>query len=276
MGRHSGLFSPNAAELVNKNIVRDGTSTLDELRSLEIEILPQPDDTTCGPTCLHAVYRYFGDQISLDSVIADCPRLEHGGTLSVLLGCHALRSGYRATIYTFNLTVFDPTWFPSAAEGKPTTPAAEQNERLIHRLRAQMAAKESTRLHRVSNAFCDFLALGGRVRMQDLTGALIRRYLNRGIPLLTGLSSTYLYHVPREMGSDCQSDDVRGYPTGHFVVLCGYDKSEHMVRVADPYLKHPFGENHYYKVAMERLVCAILLGVLTHDAELLIVEPKSS
>ena len=28
---------------------------------LPVEILPQPDETTCGPTCLHAVFRYFGE-----------------------------------------------------------------------------------------------------------------------------------------------------------------------------------------------------------------------
>ena len=35
-----------------------------------IDILPQPDDASCGPTCLHAVYRYFDDELPLDEVIA--------------------------------------------------------------------------------------------------------------------------------------------------------------------------------------------------------------
>ena len=34
-------------------------------------ILPQPDGTTCGPTCLHAVYQHYGDKLSLDRVIRD-------------------------------------------------------------------------------------------------------------------------------------------------------------------------------------------------------------
>ena len=36
---------------------------------LQFDILPQPDDCTCGPTCLHAVYRYFGDEIPLTQVV---------------------------------------------------------------------------------------------------------------------------------------------------------------------------------------------------------------
>ncbi len=27
---------------------------------LLLTMLPQPDETTCGPTCLHAIYRYWG------------------------------------------------------------------------------------------------------------------------------------------------------------------------------------------------------------------------
>jgi ABC-type bacteriocin/lantibiotic exporter with double-glycine peptidase domain len=90
-------------------------------KKLHLGIKSQPDDTTCGPTCLHAVYTYFGDKISLDKVIGQVKQLKGGGTLAVLLGCHALRRGYRAKLYTFNLQVFDPTWFASGApaiEGK--------------------------------------------------------------------------------------------------------------------------------------------------------------
>src|SRR5690606_27929210 len=82
-----------------------------EMKSLEVNIHPQPCDTTCGPTCLHAIYRYLGDAISLAQVVAECPRLEEGGTLAALLGTHAVRRGYQATIYSYNLRVFDPTWF---------------------------------------------------------------------------------------------------------------------------------------------------------------------
>ena len=78
---------------------------------LPVEILPQPDESTCGPTCLHAVYRYWGRQEHLQDVIARTGKLERGGTIAVFLACDALRQGFQATIYTFNLTVFDPTWF---------------------------------------------------------------------------------------------------------------------------------------------------------------------
>ena len=48
---------------------------------------------------------------SLPEVIARTHKMEHGGTFAIFLACDALRQGYQATIYTYNLTVFDPTWF---------------------------------------------------------------------------------------------------------------------------------------------------------------------
>src|SRR5690606_34001238 len=126
---------------------------------------------TCGPTCLHAVYRFYGEQLSLPEVISQAGRLENGGTLAVLLGCHALQRGYRARIYTFNLQVFDPTWF--AADGVD----------LRAKLLAQQEVKDHPRLHAATQAYIEFLDLGGELRMEVLTAGLIRKYLKRGVPI---------------------------------------------------------------------------------------------
>lgn len=229
---------------------------------LAFEILPQPDSETCGPTCLHAVYRYFGDEMPLARVIAECDRLEEGGTLAVLLGCHALRRGYDAAIYTYNLQVFDPTWFYP----KP--------QPLAEKLTAQMAVKDFPKLHVASRGYLDFLALGGEIRMRDLSRALIREHLNNSIPILTGLSATYLYNEPREFGPRWEPDDVRGVPAGHFVILCGYDRANKQVHIADPYQQNPLGAERLYSVGVDRAINAILLGILTYDANLLVIQPR--
>jgi hypothetical protein len=231
---------------------------------LHLDILPQPDNQTCGPTCLHAVYRYYGQDIPLEDLIAQSPQLDEGGTLAVLLGCDALRRGFDARMYTYNLRVFDPTWF------RPDGP--DLSERLV----AQMEAKPNVKLKVASEAYLEYLRLGGEIRMTDLHGNLLRKYLTRGHPILTGLSATYLYQSAREFGPDCEEDDVRGYSTGHFVVLCGYDKVTRRVFVADPLLANPHGRDHYYEIELDRVICAILLGVLTYDANLLIIRPKDA
>jgi hypothetical protein len=228
---------------------------------LDFDILKQPNDTTCGPTCLHAVYRYFGESVPLEEVIHSVPQFPTGGTLAVFLGCHALRRGYKARLYTYNLAVFDPTWF--------STPGTD----LAAKLREQARHKQQHKLQEATRGYLEFLALGGEICSEDLRPGLIRHYLRRNLPILTGLSSTWLYQAMREYGPNDDEDDVRGEPVGHFVVLCGYDAEKKQVAVADPmHPVNPYGAA-VYPVAIERVITAILLGILTYDGNLLVIEP---
>jgi hypothetical protein len=229
---------------------------------LQLNILAQPDNVTCGPTCLHAVYRFYGDELPLDQVIRETPQLREGGTLAVLLGCHALRRGYDATILTCNLQVFDPTWF------QPPFP------NLSERLQAQMAFKQAAKLRVASEGYLEFLELRGRIQMEDFTSRLIRRHLKRETPILTGLSATNLYRSSREFGPNCEPDDVRGEPVGHFVVLCGYDRRDRSVLIADPFRANPLGAGHKYHVPVDHVIRSIMLGILTYDANLLMIQPR--
>ncbi|MCO6437805.1 MAG: C39 family peptidase [Phycisphaerae bacterium] len=237
-----------------------GANDGEETCHLPLDILPQPDDVTCGPTCLHAVYDYFGESLPLKNVIAEVTGLEEGGTLAVFLAVHALRRGYSASIYTYNLQLFDPTWF------------AQPGTDIAAKLKAQSEAKSDKRLQVATGGYLEYLKLGGKILFEDLTAALIRKYLTRGVPILTGLSSTYLYRGIREFGPKCDDDDIRGAPVGHFVVLCGYDRKHRQVMVADPMHPNPMATTHVYSVGMDRLLGAILLGIVTYDANLLILE----
>lgn len=235
---------------------------------LSFDILPQPNDSTCGPTCLHAVYQYYGDDSNLARIITEVGQLQQGGTLAVLLGNHALKRGYRARIYTFNLQVFDPTWFG--------VPEVDLRSKLLQ----QRAARDSPRLHEATNAYLEFLDLGGELTMDVLSIELIRSFLEQQTPILTGLSATFLYREPREIildppeaGRTSAPDDVRGDPCGHFVVLRGYDAAERTVLIADPLESNPFDGTHHYTVNIDRVFAAIMLGIVTYDANLLIIEP---
>ena len=228
---------------------------------LEFDIQPQPDETTCGPTCLHAIYRYFGDEVPLDRVIREVPTLRGGGTLAVMLGNHALARGYTATIYTYNLMVFDPTWFLPRVD-------------LRQKLAAREAFASESRQKKAIRQYMKFLEQGGRIRYEDLRRSLLRRFLKRRLPILTGLSSTYLYRSMRAT-DEGRDDDIRGDVEGHFVVLSGYDQVTHRVRVADPYSQNPMAGGNTYETDLDRVIGAILLGVITHDANLLIIEPPT-
>lgn len=229
---------------------------------LDFDLQPQPDDSTCGPTCLQGVYRFFGDELPLEQVVAEVPQLDTGGTLAVMLGLHALRRGYSATIHTFNLILFDPTWFDEGAGD------------LAERLRAQARVKTSKKLRDATRSYLEFLELGGRIVLGDVTPQMLIDLLERDIPILTGLSATYLYRCARETDDPMAYDDVRGSPQGHFVVLCGYDPRRGAVRVADPLQPNPLTREGRYEVEVHRLITSIMLGILTYDANLLVVQPR--
>ncbi|HEY8934984.1 MAG TPA: C39 family peptidase [Cyclobacteriaceae bacterium] len=231
--------------------------------NLGFDIQAQPDDVTCGPTCLHALYNYYGDKISLKDVVKEVKQLKDGGTLAVMLGNHALKRGYKACIYTYNLNVFDPTWFK------------DSSKQMIKRLKEQMAFKHKRRkLQVASRAYIKFLESGGELRYGELNDTLIKDYLKKSVPVLTGLSATYLYGSSREIPKFNVYDSIKGEPVGHFVVISGYDEDENCVYLADPMEPNPIGKGQVYTVSFPRLVNSILLGIVTYDANLLIIEPK--
>ncbi|HTJ51489.1 MAG TPA: C39 family peptidase [Cyclobacteriaceae bacterium] len=231
--------------------------------NLGFDIQAQPDDVTCGPTCLHALYNYYGDKISLKEVVKEVKQLKDGGTLAVMLGNHALKRGYKAYIYTYNLNVFDPTWFK------------DSSKQMIKRLKEQMAFKNKRRkLQVASRAYIKFLESGGELRYGELNDSLIKDYLKKSVPVLTGLSATYLYGSSREIPKFNVYDSIKGEPVGHFVVISGYDEDENCVYLADPMEPNPIGKGQVYAVSFPRLVNSILLGIVTYDANLLIIEPK--
>ncbi|MDH3424911.1 MAG: hypothetical protein OEN00_18070, partial [Gemmatimonadota bacterium] len=172
---------------------------------LILEILAQPNDETCGPACLHAVYRFFEAPLPLEQVVEEVRRLGTGGTLAAYLGLHALNRDFRATLYTYNLELFDPTWFD------------EPEDQIATRLRQQLEAKPSKRRLKVSTeAHIEYLEAGGSVHFEELSPDLIRRTLSRGLPIMTGLSATYLYGCARELYDPegrSTYDAIRGYPT---------------------------------------------------------------
>lgn len=227
-----------------------------------LEILSQPDDSSCGPTCLHAIYRLHGDHIELEQLMREVPRVATGGTLAVLLANHALARGYDCELFTFNLEVFDPSWF-----GLP-------RDQLLGKLESRGQVVTTERTRDAVAAYHAFVEQGGKIRFEDLTVGLIRGYLQRGVPILCGLSATYLYQTQRERGEPAVYDDVRGEPAGHFVILRGYDPKPREVIVADPLRPNPLSDGSRYHVPIDRLVCSIMLGVLTYDGNLLVIRPK--
>lgn len=229
----------------------------------EFSIEAQPDDETCGATALHSVYRHFGDEMPLTQAIDEVHHMAEGGTLEVLLGIHALRRGYHVRLHSYNLNVFDPSW-----DGLPMAEVAKK-------LMAQTRIKEGKKLQAASLAYVHYINEGGEISFEDPTPGLLKGYFDRNLPVLAGLSATYLYRSKREYtGPKGKSlyHDLRGKPMGHFVVLTGMNRK--MVRVADPYPDNPMAPGRAYEVEVGRLINSVMLGIVTYDANLMVISPK--
>ncbi len=229
---------------------------------MRVPRIEQPDEVTCGPTCLAQVYDYYGLGKPLDQVIEETPRNPDGGSLGAYLGIGAINNGLSVQLYSYNLRVFDPTWRELE---KPA---------LLEKLAERKAVVRSERLQRAVTGYMRFLELGGEVRFAELTERLLTKIISQRRPIITGLNATHLYRTPRELGEEY--DDVRGDPVGHFVVLSGYYPKTGRFLVRDPSTHIPFSRSGTYLVRAERLIAAILLGDITYDAVLLVMSPGKS
>ncbi|MEX2584357.1 MAG: peptidase-C39 like family protein [Gemmatimonadota bacterium] len=228
---------------------------------LQLEQFSQPDDVTCGPSCLLKVYRYFDLALPLETVLEEIDRNEDGGTLAVFLGVAGLRRGFRAKLYSYDLRIFDPTW------------RALDSKALGEKIRQRIPHLARTKARRSATAYLEFLKLGGDLEFEELTPALLKRILNRNHPVLAGLSATHLYGFSRErhdpVTHDLIDDDVAGDPIGHFVVITGYEHWGRRFVVRDPSAHIPATQDGRLVVDAHKLINSILLGDLTYDAVLL-------
>lgn len=232
---------------------------------LRVQQFFQPDDVTCGPTCLRKVYDFYGLGVEMEEVLGEIDRNEDGGTLAVFLAASALRRGFRARLYSYDLRIFDPTWFELPREA------------LLDKVRQRMPYTPTPEALRAARAYLEFLDMGGEIAFHELTPALLKSILDRDHPVLAGLSATYLYRMCRERYDEASNrlhdDDVRGSPTGHFVVLVGYEHWGRSFVLRDPSEHVPVSQDGRHVVSAQSLINAILLGDLTYDAVLLEIWP---
>lgn len=233
---------------------------------LPLQHFQQPDDVTCGPTCLRKVYNFYGIDPELEEVLGEIDRNEDGGTLAVYLAISAIRRGFRARIYSYDLRIFDPTW------------KGLGRKELTAKIRARLPYLRHPKARNAGEAYLEYLRLGGLLGFNELTPRLLKEILDRDHPILAGLSATYLYRMPRERHHpethQLLDDDVAGDPVGHFIVISGYERWGRRFTVRDPSEHVPVSADGRLQVDAHRLINSILLGDLTYDAVLLELWPE--
>ena len=231
---------------------------------LDLHVQKQPDDESCGITCLKSIYDYYSHPTSLDTLKHEIEHWQTGGTVAVNLARHALGHGFQAEIHTYNIKIFDPSW--SSLEVKALSLKLRQRQRRIRSKKQKM----------VIGFYLDYLKKGGTLKFDDLDEDLLTRLFKERHPIICGLSATYLYRQMRET-ADCTEDDIVGQPVGHFVVVSGWDAHSRTVTINDPLRKNPISDTGTYKLPFTKFSNAVMLGILTYDENLLVIsKPKQS
>jgi hypothetical protein len=226
----------------------------------DITVAPQPTDTTCGPTCLEALYSYYGVTDFKGPLIDQIDYDEDGGTLGVNLGIDALKRNFSVDIYTHNLKVFDPTWFNLAQKD------------LELKLRKQQQASKDKKTVTASGYYADFIKNNGQILFRNLNIDFLYQLLKNNGPIICGLSSTYLYQCERETNDNLIYDDINGMPQGHFVVICGITGDKSHVFIADPFDNNPTFGGQKYWVDIQHFINSVLIGVITYDANFIVIK----
>lgn len=229
---------------------------------LDLHVSKQPDDESCGITCLQSIYDYYSHPTSLDTLKREIEHWRTGGTVAVNLARHALAHGFHAEIHSYNIKIFDPTW--SGLDPKDLALKLKQRQRKIR----------SKKQKQVIGFYLDFLRKGGVLKFDDLDEALFTRLFKDRHPIICGLSATYLYQQMRET-PDNQEDDIIGQPVGHFVVVSGWDPHTRTVTIQDPLRLNPISESGTYKLPFTKFSNAVMLGILTYDENLLVIQTKA-
>ncbi len=226
-----------------------------------LSVQPQPDDESCGITCLQAIYNYHGQKTPFDKLQSEIEHFNTGGTVGVNLARHAILYGYSAEIYTYNIKIFDPTWKNLGVK------------ELSAKLKLRQKKSRSQKQKKIIGFYHDFLRKGGVLKFDDLNEALLDKLLAKNQPMICGLSATYLYQNMRETPNN-EENDILGNPVGHFVVVSEWDPKSRHVTIHDPLRKNPISDTGTYRLPFVRFSNAVMLGILTYDENLLVIAKK--
>lgn len=228
----------------------------------ELNILPQPDAESCGPACLHAVFRYFHQYTTLEEVIQGVGPKATGPVPMVHLAQDAIDRGFSATLHTCHFNIFDPGWKGLSKKG------------LLNKLRGMMENLSDKKLMNALYAYIHFLHSGGSLLFDPIDQNLFNKYLCCGFPVLCRINAARHYDHQQDGPLDIHPHMAGRDTTGQaskFVVL--YSMHGDVVDVADPYPQNPLGDGHHYPVDAFHLLSSIEADKGTYDASLLVLSP---
>lgn len=218
-------------------------------------ITEQTTDYNCGPTVLSAVLNHFNIAVSPDEISNNLRYFtEEHGTFITCLGMYALEKNLDATIYTYDLDVFDLTWNNGT------------DELLYHLNKMLLKCNTEDEMKRLAiQYYIEFLKNGGHIEICPDFNFTFNNIFSKERAVIAGVSSQILYRGSRI--NDNGDYDIYGKQEGHFIIAEPAVNASYMgiVDISDPYgLKSKYGKLNY-SITFDTFVQAVLQSTHTHD-----------
>lgn len=230
---------------------------------MRLNILPQINHQLSGAETLRGIYAYYGEDISMDDLVVSTTRFSNRRLRPLALAIDALERGYAVTVHCCDTRIFDLSWMGLVS--------SELKEKLeYHKSKA-----DSVHLTQTFDAYIQILEKGGTIDLSEINRAVIRKAVELKAPIIAAVSATHLFHSKREYLDSKDRpvlDDAKGKTAGHLVAVTAWVGKE--ITLHDPYLANPITGKAKYKVYISRLMRSILLGVLSYDAQMVVITKK--
>ncbi len=157
------------------------------------------------------------------------------GTWSPYIGIYAMKLGYNVEIFTYDVSLFDPTWFNLS------------NKSLIKKLKiAIKKIKDKDKKFGV-RGYIDFLREGGKLTFKIPTKKILIKFLKKKIPPMAFVNSTAYYKRKRKDFKAGKRSEF-GEVGGHCIVISGYKNGKFIV--TDP----NYFKGGIYEVPEDKLI----------------------
>ncbi|MBD3362355.1 hypothetical protein GF362_01395 [Candidatus Dojkabacteria bacterium] len=220
-------------------------------------IKQKADSSACGPSCLQAIYKYYGKDLKLKMILEDLHIDKDTSTYVSQLARHLNTNHLSTTLISSNPFVVSPDW-----KAKPKKVVIKElKEWILHHFNKgkveNIWIKEALYL-------LFYLQEGGNLKISNITTDLIDKYLEDQNLILCCLAENWIWGK-RKISKVVEYDNIKGHVNGHFVIV--YDKNKGDYQISDPYPTSIENKEGLYAINKEELLTA----TLTWSHEILIV-----
>ncbi len=179
----------------------------------------------CGPTCLAEVMEFYTkEKFDIKDLVKESKSPYKNMDWFFLFGMSALKRGFKVKIITVSTEILDPSWI-SLNPKKLVRKMKKRIKYLEGRKRKDRYLIEWN-LEPLKKAV-KFIEAGGELIFSLITIDLLKYFVKKKMPIIVPVNENIFYGIKRT--KDDEYDDIRGYPSGHIVVISGYAKKDFII-----------------------------------------------